>query len=137
MQQDLFATAAANPAIFAIPPATVPADEGFTGLAELRAALRHYRPTTRPCGECAVLDADAWRSAAGAYHRLMLRWIATPIGERPLPPPAGIVLEHLHNLDLWRVGHEPGGAPIILLNVVQSASAAARRLAATQPEKAV
>ena len=136
MQSDLFGPAGANPALFAIPPNVVPADEVFTGLAEMQAAVRRYSLTTRPAGDCAVLDATAWRAAAGAYHRLMLRWIATPIDQRPLPAPAGIVLEHLHQLDLWRIGHQPGGAPIILLPIVQAAAAAARRLTAPQPQEA-
>jgi hypothetical protein len=133
MQQDLFST---NHAAFAIPPNTAPAEETFTGLAELQAALRRYRPTTRPAGECAVLDADAWRPALAAYLRLMLRFLATPIAERPLPGTAGLVLEHLHKLDLWRIGHEPGGAPVILLPAIHAATAALRRLTAVQPQEA-
>ncbi len=136
MQLDMFAPAPwrAPPTVLepaAPPPA--PADDGFTGVDALVNLVRRYQPTTHRAGECATLNPAAWRTAAEAYQRLMARWLVTPIAGRPLPKPAGTVLEHLHKLDIFRVEMRPGGVPVVLLHVVQAAAEAARRLR-PQPE---
>jgi len=126
MQADLFAAVAAPPRPARVPDG--PTDPARDPVAAFIALFRRYGSVTwhgQPCGR---LDGDAWRAIlTDVYLPLLRRWMALPIAQRPLPVPEGTVLDHLHRLDIFRIGLD-AGAPVIPLNFVTAAAEAARRL---------